>query len=109
MQVLKIRPQNRQDGRPQLSRQVSSLAWHVSAQVHQELAVVHVVTTPSQVMETPATLLQVVAVQLKKAFEHAELHIAEASADGINPGTAASVNTAKRPIRIRSFRILFLL
>jgi hypothetical protein len=93
----------------QLSSQVSSCAWQVSAQVHQELAVVHVVTTPSQVMETPATLLQVVAVQLKKAFEHDVLHIADASADDINPGDAASVNTAKRQPRIRSFRILFLL
>jgi hypothetical protein len=70
---------------------------------------VHVVTTPSQVMETPDTLLQVVAVQLKKAFEHDVLHIADASADDIKPGDAASVNTAKRQLRIRSFRILFLL
>jgi hypothetical protein len=92
-----------------LLSQVSSLAWHVFAQVHQELAVAHVVTTLSQVMETPATLLQVVAVQLKKALVHDVLHIADASADDINPGDAASVSTAKRPLRIRSFRILFLL
>jgi hypothetical protein len=77
----------------------------LSEQVHQELAVEHVVTTPSQVMETPATLLQVVAVQPKKAFEHVVLHIADASADGTSPVDVASATTARRPTRIRSLRI----
>jgi len=81
------------------------LASQVSEQVHQELDALQVVTTPSQVIETPVTLEHVVATQLKLELEQLVVHIVEAFAEGAIPVDTARATTARRQVRIRSLRI----
>ena len=60
----------------QVARQASKDSSQSSMQSQYELAVLHWVVTPSQVMEVPGTLVQELAgVQLRLAFEQVVVHI----------------------------------
>jgi hypothetical protein len=61
-------------------------------------------------MELPGTLVQdVVGVQHRVAPEQLVVHIVWARAELVTPSELARVTTAKRPARIRIFRIDLLL
>ena len=80
---------------------------HCRVQLHHVLAVLHEVTTESQVMELPGTLVQdPIGVQHKVTVpEQLVVHIVAASAVVAAPPELARATTTRRPARTRTLRI----